>query len=78
MLGFFAPRVPAGGDSDQPIDRVVIDLPRWRSYIARLASSFSTPLPTLLDMPWDEALRWFPEVRAIYDETWGRGGGRNR
>ncbi len=40
--------------------------------MARISNSFSTPLDSLSRMPWDEALRWWPEAQAIHAETWGR------
>ena len=40
--------------------------------MARIAAMLSTPLPTLLSMPWDKALLWYPEASAIYKETWER------
>lgn len=41
--------------------------------MARISASLSTSLPVLMAMPWDEALRWYPEAVAIFNETWGRG-----
>jgi len=70
MLQFFAPTVPAG--PDRSLTRVVIEFSRWRSVMARISSSFSTSLSDLIGMPWDEALRWFPEAKSIYSETWGK------
>lgn len=40
--------------------------------MARVSASFATPLMAVRSMPWDEALRWYPEAISIYNETWGR------
>lgn len=39
--------------------------------MARIANTLSTSLPALLDMPWDRALRFYPEAVKIHAETWG-------
>lgn len=69
LLRFFAPPAATGAEG---LKRIVIDLKRWRSVMARISNSFSTPLDSLSRMPWDEALRWWPEAQAIHAETWGR------
>jgi hypothetical protein len=40
--------------------------------MARISASFSTSLSDLNTMPWDEALRWFPEALVFLAETWGK------
>jgi hypothetical protein len=40
--------------------------------MGRISNTYATPLPALLAMPWDEALRWYPEALKVYEETWGR------
>lgn len=40
--------------------------------MARTSAIFSTSLADLLAMPWDEALRWYPQALKVWAETWGR------
>ncbi len=53
MPRFFAPR--SGGRK-----RLIPDLADWRGFAGRVAATFSTPLTTVLAMPWDEMMMWVP------------------
>lgn len=63
MLGFFAPSV--GGR------RVSVSLADWRGVVGRVSAIFATPLPQVLEMPWDEIVSWWAEGADVYAETWG-------
>ena len=42
--------------------------------MARVSASFNTSLVDLSGMAWNEALLWYPEALAIWQETWGMRG----
>ncbi|QFR32370.1 hypothetical protein [Ancylobacter sp. TS-1] len=42
----------------------------WRAVAGRVSATFSTPLPAVMAMYWDEVLLWFHEARDIDRERW--------
>ncbi len=65
MLRFFAPRLRSQSE------RIVVDLGDWREIAGRLSNVYATPLPQILALPWDKAIKWWPTAQRIWNETWG-------
>lgn len=63
MLRFFAPVVP-GRER-----RSIVAVNEWRDVIALMSIISGTPLPSMLAMPWDEALRWYPALAEAWKAT---------
>ncbi|GLK74690.1 hypothetical protein [Ancylobacter dichloromethanicus] len=42
----------------------------WRAVAGRVSATFSTPLPAVMAMFWDDVLLWFHEARDIDRERW--------
>lgn len=42
----------------------------WRAVAGRVSATFSTPLPAVMAMYWDDVLLWFHEARDIDRERW--------
>lgn len=42
----------------------------WRAVVGRVSATFSTPLPIVEAMAWDDVLRWWHEARDIDREQW--------
>lgn len=42
----------------------------WRAVAGRVSATYSTPLPTVLQWPWDETILWWHEASDIDRERW--------